>query len=309
MNSFSGHYTNRMGISVRFSDFWEESDRTIQNFFVPLLARVYEEEISVVWESRKIVDVEVFSVFPRKNRLTKMFYPPGTLEKSRRKSKRRIWYTGENRRPPFGDFDCYLSYDRDDFVRNNFYLPLWTLNCNWFGTQAHGFIRTAPRITDLVSPNTFEGIPLAQRDFCCAFIGNPEATRLRTIKLLEKIGNVEVFGKISGEKVSDKSSVAKNFRFSLCFENSLYPGYVSEKLLEARLSQNIPLYWGHDVHNFFTPGSYLNLMNFNTLDEFIERVFELNSNLEHMQSMLALPILRREYDLDGLIKSLREILC
>ena len=44
----------------------------------------------------------------------------------------------------------------------------------------------------------------------------------------------------------NKSSVIKNSTFNICFENCVYPGYLSEKVFDAILGGAIPIYWGHD---------------------------------------------------------------
>ena len=41
-------------------------------------------------------------------------------------------------------------------------------------------------------------------------------------------------------------AVARNYRYFLCFENDLYPGYVTEKPIEAWASGSVPLWRGID---------------------------------------------------------------
>ncbi len=43
----------------------------------------------------------------------------------------------------------------------------------------------------------------------------------------------------------NKRSVIKNSTFNICFENCVYPGYLSEKVFDAILGGSIPIYWGH----------------------------------------------------------------
>lgn len=38
------------------------------------------------------------------------------------RARRRVWYSGENLRPPVG-FDLTLSFDLDDYERSNMYAP------------------------------------------------------------------------------------------------------------------------------------------------------------------------------------------
>jgi hypothetical protein len=42
-----------------------------------------------------------------------------------------------------------------------------------------------------------------------------------------------------------KNQVIKNSTFNICYENCVYPGYLSEKVFDAILGGAIPIYWGH----------------------------------------------------------------
>lgn len=44
--------------------------------------------------------------------------------------------------------------------------------------------------------------------------------------------------------VNDKMATMRNYTFNLCFENSDYDGYITEKAIEAMMGGAIPLYWG-----------------------------------------------------------------
>ena len=40
-----------------------------------------------------------------------------------------------------------------------------------------------------------------------------------------------------------KKDLIKNYKFSFCPENSIYPGYVTEKIPEVYASKSIPITW------------------------------------------------------------------
>jgi len=44
--------------------------------------------------------------------------------------------------------------------------------------------------------------------------------------------------------VEDKNSLCSNYLYAFCPENSYFPGYVTEKLVQAYMSGCIPIYWG-----------------------------------------------------------------
>ena len=53
-------------ISIRFSDFWKNSELVKEKFFSPLVAAVYEDTVQIVKDPETKVDLEIFSVFPKK---------------------------------------------------------------------------------------------------------------------------------------------------------------------------------------------------------------------------------------------------
>ena len=140
-----------------------------------------------------------------------------------------------------------------------------------------------------------------EKKFLCAFINNPEPTRIRALLELSKIGTVDIFGRYSGNYVKDKIEVSKNYRFSMCFENDLYPGYVTEKPLEAWLGETIPLYWGDDSGGYLNPNCLINLKTFSNLNEFINYVALINSSSELYARTYVEPFLRKKFDKEELI--------
>jgi hypothetical protein len=84
--------------------------------------------------------------------------------------------------------------------------------------------------------------------------GNPNGGR--RLKLIDDIRrttklNVLCAGKVGnntariGGGAPGKRNYIKRHLFNICPENTSYPGYVTEKLLEACVMGCIPIYWGH----------------------------------------------------------------
>jgi hypothetical protein len=80
------------------------------------------------------------------------------------------------------------------------------------------------------------------------FAGNPHSVRLQFAEILEIEESVEKFGAAFGNRVKHKFPLGSEFKFTISFENDSYPGYVTEKLLEAYLCGSIPIYWGDLGH-------------------------------------------------------------
>ena len=87
-----------------------------------------------------------------------------------------------------------------------------------------------------------------------------------------------------------------NFKFNLCFENDLYPGYVTEKVLEAWLSESIPLYWGDDADGVLNPDAVVNLRDFSNLETFVEYVENLQQSPDKMAKMIGQPLFSKNCD-------------
>ena len=221
-----------------------------------------------------------------------------------------IWCTYENRRPPAAGFNLTFSFDVDDYGGTNFYLPLVYLYMN------HSKIEPF-HSKYLLSPHHASQARKVERDFSkkksgfvSAFINNPHPMRLRAISKLSKVGKVDLFGRSVNNYVQDKTGTASLYWFNLCFENDLYPGYITEKILEAWISKTVPLYWGHDKAKILNPAAYVNLMDFYSLEEFVDFVSELYSDRDRMVQMISQPLFVNQFDynevFEFLLKGLRD---
>ena len=215
-----------------------------------------------------------------------------------------IWYTGENQRPPFGSWDVYLSFDAKFPCENNFYFPLWMLTSTDLVSKLEYSYwgRESPTISELLRPRL---LLEPKKKFACAFIGKNYRLRLNAISELRKIGEVDVFGPGTRRTVDRPSDIARNYRFTICFENDLYPGYVTEKPFEAYLSGTIPIYYGIDSEEFLNSEALLNLYDFDSQEQWLSRIRELNSDRNLYESIYAQPLLKRTPDLTNLIDFLR----
>jgi hypothetical protein len=309
-----------MTITVRFSNFWANADSAINFFFLPLIERIYENEILLVVDPTQFVDLEVFSVMKAPDspyrKLIRKVNQRGLsrvetfkINKPRNAAKT-IWFTGENERPPIAqDHDIYLSFDSDSFFPKNLYLPLWVLNINWFNLPpAHGFISFYSKESDLMKPREVNLDEVNSRKFCCAFINNPEPVRLGILRELNKVKQVDLFGSLNAQIKPDKLVVAREYKFILCFENTLYPGYVTEKIVEGYQSTALPLYWGIDEFGYFHEDSNLNFRNYTGSADYIKSILDLDQDSKQLVTKLNSPLIKRSFEMDEFIQKMRRIL-
>ena len=226
-------------------------------------------------------------------------------------AKYSIFFTGENERPPYGDWDCYLSFDLNSYGGKNAYLPLW-------------WITSSDLIRPTVSPYLGRSITLDQmltpresnskkRDkFCVAFIGKAYPFRMQAIAALSALGKVDVFGGIarnSDKKAAlEKYETSQKYKFVFAFENDLFPGYVTEKAPEAWATGAIPLYWGSDPSGYLNQDAMINLANYENLETFTNRVHEVLNNPQEWQNIASRPILKKKPNLDEVVSVIRTAL-
>ena len=302
-------------IKVSFEGFWPDLDPSA--FFVPFVSAALSCEVVVTESSES--DLVFTSVFPKNNlgkrvvRLARRKFGRELLvhPKSKVPSQKYIWYTGENVRPPVANYDLRYSFDSDTYGETNCYLPLIFLELDWFedGNMARGLeswkakklvtpsIAASPRVSNVAD----------RTDFVCAFIGNPEPTRMRALEELKKIGNVDIYGRAVGRPVTDKYLIGQQYKFMLCFENDLYPGYVTEKTLDAWKSGCIPLWWGVDSFGLLNQNALMNAANFDSLEAFVDSVRELNLDSNRLAKMGSEPLFAREPSLRDASKALQRL--
>lgn len=299
-------------LKVAFCNFWPGFKP--ESFFLPLLREVSGREVVVsVYEEAELVFTSVFNWNRSKNlpRLLKAQFREAAfrirgfsatdayLGFRLRKNQKLIWYTGENERPPLIDFDLSISFDQDDKSTKNVYFPLALMSLDWWGKQAHTETPEYKRLGTSITPGQAvlsRTVNTANRSrFACAFIGRPEPSRLRAIRVLEELTGhqVDVFGKQGKSTSEPKIEIASDYRFMVCFENDAYPGYVTEKTLEAWACGSIPIWDGIDQHEILNEGALINLRNFNNLAQMVDHVSHLNSNELELSKVADRPILKK----------------
>jgi hypothetical protein len=210
-----------------------------------------------------------------KNAPPELKYQNGEIVPNR-KAKLNIWYTGENIRPPLHlDYDYFLSFDQDDFNGRNIYFPLWYLDFDWgFGEKFCPRIGIDVKGAELSIAREFKG---GKSGFACAFIGHIHPVRYEAIRQLAQIGIVDVFGRAVGKPVASKFLTARKYKYTVCFENDIYPGYVTEKLIDAYYCETVPLYWGDlGAQDVINDESHLNLLSCTSLGIFKEKIAAIN---------------------------------
>jgi hypothetical protein len=307
-----------MALSVRCVGFWEGF--SAHEFFLPVLSLAAGEECVLVPSTEK-ADITLSSVFRNESRkatlrrlalkyLLGIESPERLADSVGERSALRVWFTGENVRPPLEGADVTLSFDRTE--GNNFRVPLWWL---LFPIEHETFRGPLPDVSRLgIEPklsDALKGRPVTQaapRKFAVGFFSNREPHRARLVEALAAVGQVDVYGSMSGRRVASKYPMASEYAFMVCPENDLYPGYVTEKAVEAWACGAIPLYFGLDRFGDLNPEALINADDFSSREKFVERVSTVWSDPALMADMRAKPILKSAPDISGLVGFLRTAL-
>ncbi|MGB7842375.1 MAG: glycosyltransferase family 10, partial [Salinimicrobium sp.] len=194
----------------------------------------------------------------------------------------RIFYTGENLIPDFNLCDYAIGFSYLEFGDRYLRYP----NFAFFEDQ----------FQELLLLRSINLEDLRKKEYFCNFIySNSQADPARDqfFHLLSEYKRVaspgshlnnlvmDVGGRYTEDWMYTKLAFQSNCKFSIAFENSSSPGYTTEKLMHAYITKTIPIYWGNpEVAKDFNPYSLINCHEFNSFEEVVKRVKEIDQNDE-----------------------------
>lgn len=258
-------------IKINFTDFWFGPDKeSLQNNF---LFRLLDDHYAL--EITDNPDFLVYSSFGKEYLKYRCV---------------RIFYTGENLRPDFNECDFAFSFDFPA-TDKNYRLPLYITY------DAYGRLKNSPRNAEKLSKS--------KNRFCNFLYSNKNASeRIEFFKMLQSYKNVDSGGKVLnnlGYLVEDKSSFLQKYKFTIAFENSSYPGYTTEKILHALEAGSIPVYWGNpDIHKDFNPSAFINCHDYDSFEDVVDRVIEVDNNESLYMEYLSQPVFPASENLEYL---------
>ncbi len=257
MNAATTEPQGKPTVKVWFTDFWE-GFRPEENFFKNILDLHFQVRLD-----SKNPDILFYSYRGRD------FW---------RYRCPRIYYTGENIRPKFFECDFALSFDYSSSPRN-FRLPLYVIR---------------PGVGSLLDPRDPDRIMREKTLFCSFIISNPYSPRrISFFKKLSKYKRVDSGGRYLnnvGGPVADKFDFMRRYKFNIAFENSSYPGYTTEKVVDPMTVGSIPVYWGNPlVDRDFNTRSFINWHDYGSDEAVIERIIRLDNDPDEYRKVLSEP--------------------
>jgi hypothetical protein len=236
-------------LKVNFGSFWPGFDNS-DNYFTRILSRKYKVVISE--------DPDLY--FFTHNYSGKREYLKYKCHK--------VFLGWENERADWNCCDYVL--DSDYYITNPRH-KRWPIWAAW-------------NIDKLVIPKEPEHFK-AKEKFACMVVSNANAReRIEFFKELSKYKKVDSGGRYMnniGGPVDDKMNFIKKYKFVISFENSSYPGYTTEKLIEPMLVNSIPIYWGNPrVSEDFNVNSFIDVHCFSSFKKVVEYVIALDNDEE-----------------------------
>lgn len=200
----------------------------------------------------------------------------------------KILISCENTSADFNFYDYAVTSDPIVFGDRHFRMPYWAISRHCFDDK------TAGRHYDV----DMQSAPA--RKFCNFVYSNSShlcaiPARDDIFHALSKYKHVDSGGghlnNMGGKRVADKLDFIHDYKFTIACENSIKPGYSTEKLTEPLVARSVPIYFGDPlVAQEFNPKAFVNVADFKSLDDMVAYVKYLDENDEAYRAMLAEPM-------------------
>ena len=88
-----------------------------------------------------------------------------------------------------------------------------------------------------------------------------------------------VIEKISPIVCKNKIETISNYKFSFCVENFVFPGYITEKILDSLVAGVIPVYFGApDISDFIPPDIFIDARKYSNYEELKDSMLALTQD-------------------------------
>jgi len=202
----------------------------------------------------------------------------------------RVFFTGENQTPDFNICDYAMGFHNIIFDDRYMRLPLYFLYDDDLKLASKKHIISQQEIDS--------------KDKFCNFVysnSNAHPFREEFFHALNKYKLIHSGGRHLnniGGRVENKFDFQKTSKFTIAFENTSTPGYSTEKIIQAFSAKTIPIYWGNpNIADEFNPKSFINCHLYNSTEDIIKTIQEIDNNDSLYKEMLEEPIHTQHADL------------
>jgi len=173
----------------------------------------------------------------------------------------RIGYFCENITPDFNSCEWAFGIPSENDIQRSNYKRI-----QWHGINPVALVKNPERNLD--------EIIMSKSRFCNFIYSTPIAYREEFFKQLSKYKKIDAPGKSmqnmawpNNNNTIHKWTVKRQFlghyKFTISFENYVYPGYQTEKLYDPMLADSLPIYCGDPlINNIFNTDSFINASSY-----------------------------------------------
>jgi hypothetical protein len=187
----------------------------------------------------------------------------------------RVFLSVENIHENLPKYDYSFNHDLGVTNPNHFRFPMWKDNIDWshegifreksLSSQRFGSFY---KLEDLLRPQGSNF--LDKKGNFCIFTSHMIEPRNSIYDQFNKSFIIDGYGSYFDKKIKNhnfsnivKKEIMRNYSFNLCPENSLYPGYYTEKIPESFLGKCLPISWvDQNVSIDFNPMAFINLLDY-----------------------------------------------
>jgi len=225
----------------------------------------------------------------------------------------KLFHTNENIRPDKVNADFSISFDHTPHNPKNFRFPYWMEIIDWSGEGIVG--QENPRFGRLIKQEELLRpleLSRSQRQFKAAFFTSHLMEPKKEIySFVNENITVDCYGAAFDKRIKnhsqsnfEKNEILNSYIFNLCPENSMYPGYNTEKIPEAIAAGCIPVTWTIPSENYdFSQDSYLNLADQGDIEFFNELC--ISKSISSDLKVFAHPLLKERVSLEKLVDFLK----
>ena len=291
----AGKDTTIKRLRVSFIDFWGIDG--IENSFI-LWSLKQRKNINIEITIPEKADVVIFLSYTYMNRLKRF------------ENKFKVYWSSEQDIPERNTYDLSVSsinlIEDEDHVR---YMP-W-LGCVRFPGLTDTFYgkgHIQVELKDLYEPSFGVHKEIRNKKYISsAIISNPVKTRVDFVNELEKVlgrGSILKGGRVFRNRIESKFDALKTCLSNICFENSIVPGYITEKLFEAKVVGCLPIYSGHkSVSMDFNTRGFINveLINQEGSIKDVDYIAKILKDDKVIKEMMAEPLFNKPPDIINIV--------
>ena len=209
----------------------------------------------------------------------------------------RIFITHENVRTDWNLSDYGIDFDYMEFGDRHLRVP-------YFYYHLLGRDEEILKSREILEREKFCGIVISNGGY-----GVMDLVRNEFFDIISRYKKIDSGGRWNnniGGAVKDKIEWLRGYKFNICFENSSYPGYLTEKLFDSYMAGCIPVYWGdssicnggggvaympeHLMEYSINPKAFINAHDFDSFQDLVYEIIRVDNDRDLYLSMLQEPL-------------------